>query len=234
MAGQAREGMEAVELLRKVPLFAGLEGEQIQALAARSRWRSFPRKASLLHAGEPGACLYVLLSGRVQIQAVTPAGQAIHLANRGPGDTIGELALLDGQPRMADAVTLEPTEALMLPREEFQRCLAESNALARAVIACLAGRLREAADLYASQQTQDVLGRVSALLLELAETQGRPAAAGQRIPGLSQRRIAEQIGATRETVNRAFARLKQVNAIQVEGRDVTVTDERKLRLYAGA
>src|SRR5207248_850152 len=153
----------------------------------------------------------------------------------GPGEVVGELSLIDGKPRMADVVTDEPTELLVLDRADFVRCIEESPRMAMGILACLADRLRQAADQLESQQSQDVLGRVSAAILALMETHGKQEAAGAwRLEArVSQKQLAEELATTRESVNRAFSRLKQVKAIAVDGRDLIVLNPRKLRQYSG-
>ena len=144
------------------------------------------------------------------------------------------MALIDGHPRMADAVTVEPCDLLMLDREEFIRCVEENPRIALGVMASLAERLREAAVQQESQQRLDVLGRVSELLLELARTYGADDPAGGTRIGtrITQQEIAEQIGATRESVNRALSNLKKVGALRSQGRQWIVLSAKKLRAYS--
>src|SRR5947209_5620379 len=141
-----------LELLRQTPLFAGLEEGALGALAGRCRHRRFRASESLFHEGDPGQSLYVIISGRLRVETTGPGDQTIHLARRGPGEVVGELSLIDGKPRMADVVTDEPTELLMLDRADFVRCIEESPRMAIGILACLADRLRQAADQLESQQ----------------------------------------------------------------------------------
>src|SRR5262245_42248277 len=96
-----------VKLLQQVPLFGGLDSESLEKLAQRSRRRRFQAHQTLFHEGDPGYTLYVIISGRVNIQTLTSSGETVYLAQRGPGESVGEMAVIDGQPRMADAVTAE-------------------------------------------------------------------------------------------------------------------------------
>src|SRR5690242_19587549 len=113
-------------LLKSVPLFSALSDASRQALALRCRKRRFSSNASLFHEGDSGHSLYLILSGSVNIQTTSPTGETVYLAQRGPGEPVGEMALIDGKPRMADAVTTAPTEMLMLDREDFIQCITES------------------------------------------------------------------------------------------------------------
>jgi len=223
-----------LELLRQTPLFAGLDEETLRAVAGRCRRRRFRADVSLFHEGDPGQSLYVVGSGCLRIETSGSGDQTIHLARRGPGEVVGELSLIDGKPRMADVVTDEPSELLMLDRADFLRLIEESPPMALSIMACLADRLRQAADQLESQQSQDVLGRVSGAILAMVEARGNQEADGWRIATpTSQRQLAEELGTTRESVNRAFSRLKQVQAIRSDGRDLIVLNARKLRQYAG-
>ncbi len=223
----------SVDALRQVPIFSDLDDDSLKTLARRSRRRKFRAKAALFHEGDPGHTLYVIVSGRVKIQTNTVSGEIVHLANRGPGEQFGELSLIDGKPRMADAVTSEKSDLLMLDRSDFFRCVGESPAIAIGVMASLADRLRQAADQRESQQELNVLGRVSEVLIEMAENLGiEDPGVGLTIDAkVSQLAIADQIGTARESVNRAFASLRAVGAIQTEGRTVTIRNMAKLKQY---
>lgn len=225
--------------LKQVPLFADLDPAALDALALRCRRRTFGAREALLREGEPGRTLYIILRGRVNIEKMSEGGRGeaiVHLAQRGPGDIVGEMALLTDRPRSADAVTDTVCEVLALDRAEFLRCVEQEPSVARQVLACLAERLAEAADERAGRQGSDVLGRLSAFLLRAMETGGEPAENGAtRITSRwTQRELAERVGATRETVNRALARLVQAGAIRREagrGAIIVVLDRKKLQQY---
>src|SRR5688572_4537009 len=111
------------QALARVPIFAGLDEEHLRLLTATARRRTLKADEALFYEGDPGQTLYLVLSGEVKIQRFTPSGKVVVIALRGPGEHVGEMALLDGEPRSADAVTSAPTELLMLDRAEFIRCL---------------------------------------------------------------------------------------------------------------
>jgi CRP-like cAMP-binding protein len=158
----------------------------------------------------------------------------VHLASRGPGEAFGELAIIDGKPRMADAVTAVPTELLMLDRDAFVQCIQTSPKIAFAVMSYLADRIREAGVQMESRQVLDVRGRLAERLLELAAASGREGADGEvRITArITQQDLADQIGTTRETINRELARMKAVQAIRMEGRRIVLTNRKKLAQYS--
>jgi CRP-like cAMP-binding protein len=227
--------LSTTALLKDLPLFAGLDPDSISDLAARCRRRTFRAGEALFHEGDPGFTLYVVISGAVNIQRdIESTGATVHLATRGPGEPFGEMALIDGKPRMADAVTAVPTEVLMLDRDAFVAAVEKSPRIAFGVMSYLADRLREAGGQIEERQALDVRGRLAQRLLELAESGETPAGgSGIRLPAhFTQQRLAEQVGATRETVNRELSRMREVGAIRMEGRRIVVTDTARLRKYA--
>ncbi|MBC8103321.1 MAG: Crp/Fnr family transcriptional regulator [Cytophagales bacterium] len=221
-----------IELLRKSSLFTDLDDSALQTLALRCRRRTYPANTALFHEDDPGQTMYLIVNGRVAIERVQAmAGETIHLAERGPGEHFGEMALLDGAPRSADAVTRTDCELLMLDRTEFLACLAQSPALALAIIRSLLGRLRSTNDALVALRTQDVLGRLALFLLEESLHSGTTGAAARK---WTQQQIADRIGTTKESVNRALARLKKTGAIrQSPEHGIAVADEAKLRRAAG-
>ncbi|MGC8666930.1 MAG: Crp/Fnr family transcriptional regulator [Chthonomonadales bacterium] len=220
-------------LLKQVPIFSALDEDALAVLSTHCRRRSFPAGEAIFHEGDPGHTLYVIVRGRVSIQTITASGEVVHIAERGPGEPFGELSLIDGKPRMADAVTSEACDVLVLDREGFLLAIEESPRIALSIMATLADRLRQAADHQESFRELNVTGRLSEFLLGLLQTHGSPTASGQRIDvRFSQQEIAERIGATRETVNRALANLRRVGAIRMEGRAIVVVNPAKLRRYA--
>jgi CRP/FNR family cyclic AMP-dependent transcriptional regulator len=222
-------------LLKDLPVFAALDEESVRDLASRCRRRTFRAGEALFHEGDPGFTLYVVISGAVNIQRdIDSTGVTVHLATRGPGEPFGEMALIDGKPRMADAVTAAPTDALMLDRDVFVAAVEKSPRIAFAVMSYLADRLREAGGQMEERQALDVRGRLAQRLLDLADRAGSPdSGTGILLPAhFTQQQLAEHIGATRETVNRELSRMREVRAIRMEGRRIVVTDLDKLRRYA--
>jgi CRP/FNR family transcriptional regulator len=221
------------EVLRRVRIFARLDEGGLRMLAERSRRRQYRAGEHLFHEGDPGQTLYVIVSGRVRMETITASGQRVYIAERGPGETFGELALFDGKPRMADAVTTGTADLLLLDRSEFLQCLERSPQTALAVMACLADRLREAGRQLEEVISCDVLGRVSAALLELSATRAgllSDEAVGGPIK-ITQEELATRVSARRETVSRALAKLEQVEAIRYDRHGLEVIDAARLRRY---
>lgn len=223
-----------VAVLRGVPFFADMDEHSLELLASACRKRRYDADETLFFEGDPGHTLYIILSGRVNIQKITPSGEILFLNQCGPGEAFGELALVDGKPRSADAVTAETCELLVLDQRAFARCLESSPKVTRGILAFLADRVRAADTRLQAYQSRDALGRVSDILLRLLEVSAVPhPGGGKRITArITQQDMAEQIASTRETVNRALSRLRQTGVIRCEGRQFIVMDEDKLRDYA--
>lgn len=222
-------------LLRQVFLFQRLDDALLALLAQQVRRRRFGPGEALFHQGDPGHTLYLVLDGRVRIQKITASGDVVHLAHRGPGAHFGELALLDDKPRMADAVTATSCDLLMLGRDEFVRCVHTSPPIGLAVMAALAERLREAASDLETRHELDVMGRLAAALLDLADAHGAadPSGGVRLDVRVTHQDLADQIGATRESVSRAMAGLRQVRALRTEGRTLILLNLPKLRRQSG-
>jgi CRP-like cAMP-binding protein len=175
---------------------------------------------TVIYEGDDVGALMVILSGRVSIQRTSLSGRTIHMADRLPFEHIGELSLIDGQPRSADAVAIEPCRLLVLSREDFAHVLETDPGLAMNLLASLAKRLREQADRAGRTQDLDALGRLCLELLELAD---------RGVVRRSQQSLADRIGTTRETVNRGLTQLASLGAVEVTGRQILICDESYLR-----
>lgn len=132
--------LERVLFLRSVDMFGSIAGEDLAVVAMVADERSFPAGETLVRQGEPGEGLYVIVEGEVE---VTAEGGG-HVAMRGVGSVIGEMAVLSGGPRMATCVAVSDVFTLRLQRRDFLVLLAERPALALGVIAVLTQRLDEA------------------------------------------------------------------------------------------
>jgi CRP-like cAMP-binding protein len=220
-----------VELLRKVPVLAGVDDEHLKLLSRRCRLRKVRADQTLFFRGDPGYSLFVIASGSVNIQTDGLTGAAVLHARRGAGEVIGEMALLTGHPRSADAVTAEECALIQLDREEFLACLAESPRLALNLIGSLATRLAEAAARLEARQELPVPARVAAFVLEMARVHGTEEAdGGRRVRArYTDQEVADHVGATRSTVNRCLKELEAAGLIRKDLRQITILDAAALR-----
>lgn len=210
-----------------------LDDDDRAALEARAGRRRFKAGSTLTHAGGPGAEVLVLLAGRVKVTIDTEAGRELVLAFCGPGELIGELAVIDREARSSTAEALEPVEALALTPADFLALVAERRGFAIALMRSLVRRFRDADRRRIEFASAKTLGRVAARLVELLERHGEPAEDGTAITlPLSQEELAGWTGSSREAVAKALATLRALGTIRTERRRIVILDEPGLRRTA--
>jgi CRP/FNR family transcriptional regulator, cyclic AMP receptor protein len=196
--------------------------DQLQAAASR---RAYEAGAALFHARQPPDRVWILLSGRVKLNRITEDGREVVLAVREPGDLIGEMAAIDGEPRSAGAVALEPVEALVLSAQDFAGLIDRVPGVARAVLRLMTSRLRDADRKRVEFLAMDTVGRVASRLVELAERFGETAGGEVRIDlPLTQEDLAAWSGSSREATIKALRSLRELGWIETARREITVLD----------
>jgi CRP/FNR family cyclic AMP-dependent transcriptional regulator len=176
----------------------------ITLLDTYGRVKGYPKNTVLIYAGTPSSACYVVLSGRVRVYASAASGKELTLSLPERGEPFGDLGLLEEAPHVGTAVTLTPTTLLMVPRTSFGACLAAHPALALHFLHLGAQRIDHLSRLAQSLAFADVPSRITALLAALAQDQEGHLVVERR---LTHQEIADQIGATRETVCRAMKEL---------------------------
>ncbi len=216
----------ATDPLAAVPLFAGLDEADLDSLRRAVRPRRFRRGEVVFHLGDPGDALFVVSSGAIKITLPSEGGEEAILATLRPGDFFGELALLDGAPRSATAVALEPTETLVLPRERFRELVATQPAIRDALLAALARELRRLTVHVEELHFLDIAGRLAARLARLAAEQGRRSEDGTiRLDApLTQSDLASMVGCTRQSVNKLLGLFVGDGLIALEREAIVVLD----------
>ncbi|HKX17413.1 MAG TPA: Crp/Fnr family transcriptional regulator [bacterium] len=205
MESRTAATMAPRDLLARSPLFSQLASAELEKIAALLRRRRYRAGEPVFREGDPGTALYVVDTGEIRILLGGADGKEVVLSLLGSGEFFGELALLDGEPRSADAVATVPTELLVLPRDDFLRLLREVPAVAVNMLAALSRRFRRTDRLVHDAAFSDVRTRVTRLLIELAETRGRLGPGGVTIgPRLTQGELASMVGATRESINKCL------------------------------
>lgn len=203
--------------------------DQARLEAAGTR-RRFQAGSALFRAGDTSDWVCLPRSGRVKICTVSESGREIVLAIRGPGDLIGELSALDGASRSADAVAIDPLDALVLDAAAFRRFVETSAPASLLLLRTVMGRLRHADRRRIEFGAYDVEGRVARLLIELADEHGVPADGGVRIAlPLTQDELAGLAAASREATARALRALRERGVIRTHRRQVTILDPDALR-----
>jgi CRP-like cAMP-binding protein len=206
---------------------ARLTGDERDALLDAGRSRRYPRGARLFHEGERSDFLVLVVAGRVKIVTSSEDGAETLLSVRGPGDLVGEFAAIDGAPRLATAIALEPLDAVALTADDFGGFLARFPRAALELVRALVDRLRESDRRRMEFGAHDVTGRLAWLLAELC---GEPTALdGPGVVELSQQELAGLIGASRESVARSLAVLRRRGLVETGRRAVVVLDGVALR-----
>jgi CRP-like cAMP-binding protein len=217
---------EEVALLRKIPLFAKVDPAKLKLLAFASERAVFAPGEILFHQGDPGDALFIVTSGAIKIMLPSDTGDEAILATLRPGDVFGELALLDGAPRSATAVALEPTETLILPRLQFRELLATEPAVRDALLASIAAELRRLTNHVEELHFLDITGRLASRLARIATESGKKQADESiRLPSpLTQGDLAAMIGCTRQSVNKLLGMFTEDGLIRIERDSIVVLD----------
>src|SRR5437870_1789117 len=190
----------------------------VRELAALGRLRSYPKNTVFITEGDSSDSVFVVLSGRVKVFLSDTEGHEVILDTQGPGEYVGEMAL-DGKPRSASVMTLEPSTFSVVAREPIREEIRHNPDLALDMISKIIDRARIATSSVKDLALLDVYGRVARLLLNMAvDKDGRLA-----IPDkLTQQEIAERVGASRDMVSRIFRDLTAGGYISVEHRIIPI------------
>ena len=189
-----------LSVLRKHPYFADLEPEAFDQLCRYARHATMKRGATIASKGDPGTSLFAVISGTVKISVSSPDGRNAILNLIGPGEIFGEVALLDGLSRTADATANTNCELFILDRRDLIPFVRSQPALAMKFIELLCAKLRWTSDQVEEVILQNLPGRLASALLRLTER--HKATLGERTIAITQQEISEMVGMTRESINK--------------------------------
>ena len=209
-------------LLRNVPMFSLLPGDQLLLLTQVVLRKPYPKNSTVMATGDPADALYIVISGRLKVMMSDKKRREIILAILSQGEFFGEMGLIDQAPRSATVTTIEPCELLTITRLDFTKCLQGNFDLTMNVIRGLVKRLREADKKIGSLALLDVCGRVARLLLDMAETVDGQKVVTKKLP---KKQIAKMIGASREMVSRVMKDLEERGMIQTQENGSVVIKE---------
>jgi CRP/FNR family transcriptional regulator len=214
-----------------VPLFADLSETELEQFARVAVARHFPKATRVFHEGDRGDACYIVRSGTCRVTREHPDGRAITLANLGPGDLFGELAMLDGDQRSASVETLTDAELLALPANDVRALLSRHPEITVKLITALTRRLRETNERVTRQSFQTVPSRIAGVLTQLvAEEAPREGSDGVTIR-MRQADLAQLAGTSRESVSRFLAELERAGVVSCGRGRVTVIEPPRLRNY---
>jgi CRP/FNR family transcriptional regulator, cyclic AMP receptor protein len=221
------------DALRQTPLFSGLDDEAAAALRASMATTRFRRGDVVFREGDSGDRLFVIVDGKVKLGRSSSDGRENLLAILGPGQMFGELSLFDPGPRSATVTAVTDVTFETLSHDELVRWLTGRPDVARGLLGQLAARLRKANDVVADLVFSDVPGRVAKALLDLSSRFGRTADDGVHVHhDLTQEELAQLVGASRETVNKALADFAHRGWLRLEPRSVVILDVERLQRRA--
>jgi CRP/FNR family cyclic AMP-dependent transcriptional regulator len=202
-----------------------LTGDEWRTLEDAGRPRRFRARQRIFREGEPGDHVIAVLSGRVKVSVQTQSGREILLAVKEPGDLVGELSVIDGRPRSATAIALEPVDALVVNAPAFAEFVENHPRIAVRLLRALAAQIRDADRRSVDRDTGDITCRVARRLVDLAERLGEYRGSGVEITlALSQDDLAAWVGATREATSRALGRLREEGSLTTGRQRIVLTD----------
>lgn len=199
-------------------LFPSLEETALRALAPHGVVRAFPKHAVVVNEGDATDSLYILLSGRVKAFVSEEDGREVVLNTGSVGDYFGEM-VLDGGPRSASIMTLEPCRLFVIPRSDIEGLIDRNPGFARHLILALIGKVRSLTHRVLDLSLKDVYGRFAKFIDENAVEKGGAREVPER---LTQQEIAARIGGSREMVNRIIKDLTAGGYISIDGKHITV------------
>ena len=217
------------EVLAKAGLFQGIADEATDAVAASLVYADYARGETVFTEGEQGDNLYIVLTGKVKIGRRASDGRENMLSVMGPSDMFGELSLFDPGPRTATATVVTDARLASLAHSSLRPWIADRPDIAEQLLRVLARRLRRTNDALADLIFTDVPGRVAKQLLALSERFGSQESDGLRVHhDLTQEELAQLVGASRETVNKALADFASRGWVRVDSRALTILDSERL------
>jgi CRP/FNR family transcriptional regulator, cyclic AMP receptor protein len=217
------------ELLQNNYLFSKLSPKHIDRLAACVVGKSVARATSICAKGDPGSCLFAICRGTVKILAPSVDGHDAVLNVIGKGDIFGEIALLDGRPRTADAVAVTDCELFIIERRDFLPLIREEPEIALRMIEILCARLRRTTEQAENLMFLHLPGRLAKALLRLSESD---APAGERKAVVTQKDLGNIIGMSRESTNRQLRIWEQQGLVRLERGGIVILSTKALERIA--
>jgi CRP/FNR family cyclic AMP-dependent transcriptional regulator len=214
-------------VLRKHPVFRDLDPDAFEQLGRYAKHATFKRGATIFSKGDPGNSLIAVISGTVKISISSSGGRSAILNLIGAGEIFGEVAVLDGQVRTADAIANTKCEIFVIDRREFLPFVRSQPALAMKFIELLCARLRWTSDQVEQVILQDLPGRLASALIRLTER--HKAVQGGHSIAVTQQEISEMVGMSRESINKQLRAWASRNWVRLEHGAIVVLEAEPLR-----
>lgn len=221
-----RTGAESADQAAYAPILqTALSEEEWATLLKSGRPVKFSKGESIIARGSAGDCLYVIQMGRVEVSIVLAEGHKAVLNQMGPGEVLGEIALLDGGPRSADATAASPeVQLIAIGKREILGILDGSSDVAMTLIRELCRRVRNASDMFEVKSEKSARVRLARSLLRLAAKWGRAGGSETRIKGFSQSELGDLAGLARENVNRQLKLWEEAGILRWDDEGIVLQD----------
>ncbi|HZN20478.1 MAG TPA: Crp/Fnr family transcriptional regulator [Micromonosporaceae bacterium] len=217
------------EVLARSGIFQGVDAAAAEVLAKEMDLMEIRKGDVVFNEGEPGDSLYIVLSGKLKVGRRAADGRQNLIAVMGPSDMVGELSLFDPGPRTATATAVTDTRLARLRKQALRPWLTDRPEIAEQLLRVLARRLRRTNDALADLIFTDVPGRVAKNLLQMAGRFGTRDGGVLRVThDLTQEELAQLVGASRETVNKALADFASRGWLRLDGKSVIILDPERL------
>lgn len=219
-----------IPTLARTALLRDLTDEDLGHIAALAHRRTFRRGEVVFHQGDAGDALHIVETGRLKVVVYGESASETVLSILGPGESFGELALIDGEPRSATVQALEPAETVSVRRDEFLALLRTHPETNERLLVALVAKIRQLTDTVSDLAFLDLEGRLGKKLLELAGLHGSETGGVAEIEvPLTQEDLAGMVGATRASVNKLLGWYEDRHLIARRGRRITLLDPDRLR-----
>jgi CRP/FNR family transcriptional regulator, cyclic AMP receptor protein len=223
----------ARQMLKTRSCFSTCPDDVIDSIMDRASSIKLTKGNVLYRQGEPGESLMVVLEGRLKVVKTTADAKEVVLAFLGAGDIIGEMAVLDGHPRSAGVVAMEPVEGVNIYRRDLIHILKRHPDALLGLLAAVCRRLRTTISLIETYSLQTE-SRVAAALFRLAQSHGRTSGKELIIEArVTQSDLGNHLGLTRETVSRTLGDLRSMGLLKLQGQKIVIVDVDGLKLLAG-
>jgi CRP-like cAMP-binding protein len=223
------------ELLANVPLFNGLGARELDALIPVARTVSLKNRAELFHKGDEGAQVYIVIRGKLKALTTSDDGDDVVFSILGPGEVLGEIALLGATPRTATVTAIDASELLIIDRRDFLSFLQSHPDVAIKLLDVLAQRMKRVSELVEDTLFLNLPLRLAKKLISLSQAYGQPHAQGLRLDlKLSQEEWGDLVGTTRESINKQLRAWTEEGLITVDHGYIIIHDRSELEKLAGA
>lgn len=221
--------LTSLAVLKRNYLFQGLPEPTLERIADIATRRGAAKGSVIFSQGDPGDALYGVASGRVRISATGSAGQEVFLSIMEPGDTFGEIAVMDDLPRTAAATALDDATLVVINRADFTSLVEQEPKLAIHLLKLVCARLRWTSELVEDSAFLSPPARLAKRLLVLTTLHGRPATDDARELGISQAELARFLGYSRQIVNHYLREWQQAGWVELHRGRITIRDAEAMR-----